>query len=182
MRRSRSFAAVARPMPLPAAWIGYGPSGDSLSAGLSRRAPVMAATSWVEHRQARTEAPPGQDTTSISLGSPRSAGPSSTHRDTVDGEHVPGRRSPRSRCSRQHGPAHGRGRRLQPGPPRVDGLGRPVVSFLTPTGSRRLVDHRAEIAQLVEHATENRGVASSNLALGTTSRWADRFGRKWLSW
>src|SRR5262245_45181568 len=28
---------------------------------------------------------------------------------------------------------------------------------------------RAEIAQLVEHATENRGVASSNLALGTTS-------------
>ena len=27
---------------------------------------------------------------------------------------------------------------------------------------------RAEIAQLVEHATENRGVASSNLALGTT--------------
>ena len=26
---------------------------------------------------------------------------------------------------------------------------------------------RAEIAQLVEHATENRGVASSNLALGT---------------
>ena len=36
-----------------------------------------------------------------------------------------------------------------------------------PTGSRRLVDHRAEIAQLVEHATENRGVASSILALGT---------------
>ena len=29
---------------------------------------------------------------------------------------------------------------------------------------------RAEIAQLVEHATENRGVASSNLALGTTAR------------
>ena len=28
---------------------------------------------------------------------------------------------------------------------------------------------RAEIAQLVEHATENRGVASSNLALGTTT-------------
>src|SRR5258706_9055025 len=27
--------------------------------------------------------------------------------------------------------------------------------------------HRAEIAQLVEHATENRGVASSILALGT---------------
>jgi hypothetical protein len=31
-----------------------------------------------------------------------------------------------------------------------------------------LVGHRAEIAQLVEHATENRGVASSILALGTT--------------
>ena len=42
-----------------------------------------------------------------------------------------------------------------------------MVSFHPPTGSRRLVDHRAEIAQLVEHATENRGVASSNLALGT---------------
>ena len=36
---------------------------------------------------------------------------------------------------------------------------------------RSLVGHRAEIAQLVEHATENRGVASSNLALGTTIRW-----------
>src|SRR3954451_12089375 len=34
---------------------------------------------------------------------------------------------------------------------------------------------RAEIAQLVEHATENRGVASSILALGTTtSGWARR--------
>ena len=32
------------------------------------------------------------------------------------------------------------------------------------------VGHRAEIAQSVEHATENRGVASSILALGTTSR------------
>jgi hypothetical protein len=30
--------------------------------------------------------------------------------------------------------------------------------------------HRAEVAQSVEHATENRGVASSILALGTTSR------------
>jgi hypothetical protein len=29
----------------------------------------------------------------------------------------------------------------------------------------------AEIAQLVEHATENRGVASSILALGTFSAW-----------
>jgi hypothetical protein len=33
---------------------------------------------------------------------------------------------------------------------------------------------RAEIAQLVEHATENRGVASSNLALGTKSFAAGR--------
>ena len=65
---------------------------------------------------------------------------------------------------------------------RVDGPSRPVVSSDPPTGSRRLVDHRAEIAQLVEHATENRGVASSNLALGTTHGWTDRFGRKWLSW
>ena len=40
---------------------------------------------------------------------------------------------------------------------------------------------RAEIAQLVEHATENRGVASSNLALGTISRSAI-IERKWLSW
>ncbi len=43
---------------------------------------------------------------------------------------------------------------------------------------------RAEIAQLVEHATENRGVASSILALGTTDE-PGRPGdieRKWLSW
>ena len=38
---------------------------------------------------------------------------------------------------------------------------------------------RAEIAQLVEHAPEERGVASSNLALGTTT---GVNGRKWLSW
>ena len=58
--------------------------------------------------------------------------------------------------------------------PDVDGLARPVVFSDPPTGSRRLVDHRAEIAQLVEHATENRGVASSILALGTTpGRWSD---------
>jgi hypothetical protein len=31
----------------------------------------------------------------------------------------------------------------------------------------------AEIAQLVEHATENRGVASSILALGTFSAWRE---------
>ena len=35
-----------------------------------------------------------------------------------------------------------------------------------PAGTR----DRAEIAQLVEHATENRGVASSNLALGTNTQ------------
>ena len=39
---------------------------------------------------------------------------------------------------------------------------------------------KAEIAQLVEHATENRGVASSNLALGTIP--AGKHERKWLSW
>src|SRR4029077_13181590 len=42
-----------------------------------------------------------------------------------------------------------------------------VVSSGPPTGRRRPGDNRAEIAQLVEHATENRGVASSILALGT---------------
>ena len=41
-------------------------------------------------------------------------------------------------------------------------------------------EQRAEIAQLVEHATENRGVASSNLALGTNR--ISVFERKWLSW
>ena len=47
-----------------------------------------------------------------------------------------------------------------------------------PTGTRE----RAEIAQLVEHATENRGVASSILALGTTNPVVRFFERKWLSW
>jgi hypothetical protein len=43
---------------------------------------------------------------------------------------------------------------------------------------------RAEIAQLVEHATENRGVASSILALGTTHPVCQPvvIERKWLSW
>ena len=41
-----------------------------------------------------------------------------------------------------------------------------MVFCAAPTGPRGGLD-RAEIAQLVEHATENRGVASSNLALGT---------------
>ncbi len=44
-----------------------------------------------------------------------------------------------------------------------------MLSSGPPTGGQSLVGHRAEIAQLVEHATENRGVASSILALGTTS-------------
>ena len=57
-----------------------------------------------------------------------------------------------------------------------------MVSFHPPTGSRRLVGHRAEIAQLVEHATENRGVASSTLALGTNNTGARNSERKWLSW
>ena len=57
-----------------------------------------------------------------------------------------------------------------------------VVSSAPPTDRRSLVGHRAEIAQLVEHATENRGVASSNLALGTITPVMGQHGRKWLSW
>ena len=57
-----------------------------------------------------------------------------------------------------------------------------VVFCGPPTGSQSLVGHRAEIAQLVEHATENRGVASSILALGTTFRGGRITERKWLSW
>ena len=45
---------------------------------------------------------------------------------------------------------------------RVEGPSRCVLSSPSPTGGQSLVGHRAEIAQLVEHATENRGVASSN--------------------
>ncbi len=45
-----------------------------------------------------------------------------------------------------------------------------MVSSGSPTGDQSLAGHRAEIAQLVEHATENRGVASSILALGTIRR------------
>ena len=44
-----------------------------------------------------------------------------------------------------------------------------MVRFRPPTGGDVRRGLRAEIAQLVEHATENRGVASSNLALGTIS-------------
>ena len=45
-----------------------------------------------------------------------------------------------------------------------------MLSSATPSGrhSTRWT-RRAEIAQLVEHATENRGVASSTLALGTNN-------------
>ena len=54
-----------------------------------------------------------------------------------------------------------------------------MVFCAAPTGPCGGLD-RAEIAQLVEHATENRGVASSNLALGTITRVG--IERKWLSW
>ena len=65
---------------------------------------------------------------------------------------------------------------------RVEGPEAPVLSCGSPTGDQSLVGHRAEIAQLVEHATENRGVASSILALGTTQTVVACFERKWLSW
>ena len=57
--------------------------------------------------------------------------------------------------------------RVRQEPPVLDWRAGPVVSSGPPTGRRRPGDKRAEIAQLVEHATENRGVASSILALGT---------------
>ena len=61
----------------------------------------------------------------------------------------------------------------RPGPSRepraVAARSGPVLSCGAPTGPRGARD-RAEIAQLVEHATENRGVASSNLALGTNTQ------------
>ena len=45
-----------------------------------------------------------------------------------------------------------------------------MLSSPTPSrAARPLRSTGAEIAQLVEHATENRGVASSILALGTTN-------------
>ena len=64
-------------------------------------------------------------------------------------------------------------------PPRLPPLRTPwypAARRRAPAGTRV----RAEIAQLVEHATENRGVASSNLALGTNT-WSV-IERKWLSW
>ena len=59
--------------------------------------------------------------------------------------------------------------------------GPPVVPSRTPTGADVRRGLRAEIAQLVEHATENRGVGSSSLPLGTTTPDAV-IERKWLSW
>ena len=50
--------------------------------------------------------------------------------------------------------------------PPVPGPWYPAPRRRAPAGTRV----RAEIAQLVEHATENRGVASSNLALGTNTQ------------
>ena len=43
--------------------------------------------------------------------------------------------------------------------------------YLSPRRRAASPSDRAEIAQLVEHATENRGVASSILALGTIYGW-----------
>jgi hypothetical protein len=57
-----------------------------------------------------------------------------------------------------------------------------MVSSRGRRAAKSLVGHRAEIAQLVEHATENRGVASSILALGTTNSVVVKIERKWLSW
>ena len=64
---------------------------------------------------------------------------------------------------------------------RLLGLGTSCYPSSRRSGRRVRKVHRAEIAQLVEHATENRGVASSNLALGTSTGSAAS-ERKWLSW
>ena len=53
-------------------------------------------------------------------------------------------------------------------PPRLEGPFEARGILPARRRAASLVGHRAEIAQLVEHATENRGVASSILALGTT--------------
>ena len=44
-----------------------------------------------------------------------------------------------------------------------------LLSSAAVAGATRFSSGRAEIAQLVEHVTENHGVASSILALGTTN-------------
>ena len=56
-----------------------------------------------------------------------------------------------------------------PAPAPIAGPQGLVLPFGTPSGRWVRKVHRAEIAQLVEHATENRGVASSILALGTST-------------
>ena len=53
-----------------------------------------------------------------------------------------------------------------------------MLTFGTPSGRWVRKVHRAEIAQLVEHATENRGVASSILALGTNPSGASAGGHR----
>ena len=66
----------------------------------------------------------------------------------------------------------------------LDSTARLVLVCRPPEGWRPEAK-RAEIAQLVEHATENRGVASSILALGTIERTrvaGCAIERKWLSW
>src|SRR5918992_4996160 len=50
---------------------------------------------------------------------------------------------------------------------RSSGQGGPTSNHVLTKSVKRFGDD-AEIAQLVEHVTENHGVASSNLALGTT--------------
>ncbi len=75
---------------------------------------------------------------------------------------APGRDAGRSRRPTSTRPSPGSGRR-----PPLDPA--PVLTFRPAGGRRDRSGARAEIAQLVEHATENRGVASSILALGTTN-------------
>ena len=93
---------------------------------------------------------------------------------------------------RRTAPGHGRARRSWPGwTEAVAGVraasrcGTASKGPWYPAVRRRaanVVGHRAEVAQSVEHATENRGVASSILALGTTFRGGRHSERKWLSW
>jgi hypothetical protein len=64
----------------------------------------------------------------------------------------------------------------------LKGLEGPWYSATRRRAAKAWLANRAEIAQLVEHATENRGVASSILALGTTNSVVANIERKWLSW
>jgi hypothetical protein len=65
------------------------------------------------------------------------------------------------------GAVPGRFRRVPASPASPCRSSEPRGILRPPTGGSSARRRRAEIAQLVEHATENRGVASSNLALGT---------------